>query len=277
MTLEGIRFLRRNPTVPAQTEAIMQNHSVDVSNSHEPAAGVFAENRFPVAASPRGGRAMGMSRRASSPTPASSFDWARVITHRIEYAASAIIASQGEPALTVMFVERGAVRLSVLSPKGQEGVIGVLEAGHFFGESCLAGQPTRTATATAMVPCTILAVERQEMKRQLQTQPAFADRFLAHLLKRNDRIEADLVDQLFNSGEKRLARTLLLLARYGERGASHRAITGVSQEILAEMVGTTRSRVNAFMNGFRKRGFIDYSGTGSVEIHDSLLSVVSRG
>ena len=152
------------------------------------------------------------------------------------------------------------MRLSVLSHAGKEAVVAVLDAGHFFGEGCLAGQTQRMATATAMAPCTILAVEKQEMVRQLHARPAFADRFLTHMLTRNIRIEEDLIDQLFNSTEKRLARTLLLLARYGEPEASHRALPRVSQEVLAEMVGTTRSRVNFFMNKFRKLGFIDYNG-----------------
>ena len=154
---------------------------------------------------------------------------------------------------------QGAVRLSVLSHAGKEAVVAVLDVGHFFGEGCLAGQSQRMATATAMTASTILAVEKQEMVRQLHAQPAFADRFLTHMLTRNIRIEEDLIDQLFNSSEKRLARTLLLLARYGEPEASHRALPRVSQELLAEMVGTTRSRVNFFMNKFRKLGFIDYN------------------
>src|SRR4029450_6265607 len=148
-----------------------------------------------------------------------------------------------------------------------------LDAGHFFGEGCLAGQTQRMATATAMAPSTILAVEKSDMVRQLHAAPAVADRFLTHMLTRNIRIEEDLVDQLFNSTEKRLARTLLL-ARYGEPEASHRALPKLSQEVLAEMVGTTRSRVNFFMNKFRKLGFIDYNG--ALKINNSLLSVVLR-
>jgi CRP-like cAMP-binding protein len=168
----------------------------------------------------------------------------------------------------------GPCRLSVLSHAGKEAVVALLDVAHFFGEGCLAGQPQRMATATAMTACTILAVEKQEMVRQLHAKPAFADRFLSHMLARNIRIEEDLVDQLFNSTEKRLARTLLLLARYGEPEASHRALPKLSQETLAEMVGTTRSRVNFFMNKFRKLGFIDYNG--DLKINNSLLSVVLR-
>jgi len=173
-----------------------------------------------------------------------------------------------------MYVEKGAVRLSVLSHAGKEAVVALLEAGCFFGEGCLAGQLRRMATATALAASTIVAVDRAEMVRQLHAAPAFADRFLTHMLTRNIRIEEDLVDQLFNSTEKRLARTLLLLARYGQPEASHRALPKVSQEVLAEMVGTTRSRVNFFMNKFRKLGFIDYNG--ALKINNSLLSVVLR-
>ena len=171
-----------------------------------------------------------------------------------------------------MFVEKGAVRLSVLSHAGKEAVVAVLDEGHFFGEGCLAGQSQRIATASAMGPCTVLTVEKKEMVQQLHAQPSLADRFLTHMLTRNIRIEEDLIDQLFNSSEKRLARTLLLLARYGEPQSSHRDLPKVSQETLAEMIGTTRSRVNFFMNKFRKLGFIDYNG--GLKINHSLLTVV---
>ena len=201
-------------------------------------------------------------------------DWAGARVERAAYAAGASVFAQGEPATSVMFVEQGAVRLSVLSHAGKEAVIAVLEAGHFFGEGCLVGQTQRMATALAMAPSTVVVVERQEMVRQLHAQPTFADRFLTHMLTRNIRIEEDLIDQLFNSSEKRLARTLLLLARYGEPDVSHRTLPKVSQETLAEMVGTTRSRVNFFMNKFRKLGFIEYNG--GLKINNSLLSVVLR-
>jgi CRP/FNR family transcriptional regulator, cyclic AMP receptor protein len=217
---------------------------------------------------------MAKSKRAPTLTSAGGLDWTGVRTQRGEYEPSARIFAQGDPATSVMYVEKGAVRLSVLSHAGKEAVIAVLEGDHFFGEGCLAGQARRMATATAMAPCTILTVEKQEMVRQLHAQPRFADRFLTHMLTRNIRIEEDLIDQLFNSSEKRLARTLLLLARYGEPEASHRALPRVSQELLAEMVGTTRSRVNFFMNKFRKLGFIDYNG--GLKIHHSLLTVVLR-
>ena len=216
---------------------------------------------------------MSKSKRAAPRKP-SVLDWTGVQTQRVEYEPDAQIFAQGDPAASVMYVEQGAVRLSVLSHSGKEAVVAVLEAGHFFGEGCLASQQQRMATATAMAPSTILTVDKEEMVRQLHLRPAFADRFLTHMLTRNIRIEEDLIDQLFNSTEKRLARTLLLLARYGEPEASHRALPRVSQELLAEMVGTTRSRVNFFMNKFRKLGFIDYNGT--LKVNNSLLGVVLR-
>src|SRR6478672_8169372 len=216
---------------------------------------------------------MSKSKRPPTRTPG-ELDWTGVHTQRVEYEPDVRIFAQGDPAASVMYVEQGAVRLSVLSHSGKEAVVAVLEAGHFFGEGCLASQHQRMATATAMAPSTILTVDKEEMVRQLHLRPAFSDRFLTHMLTRNIRIEEDLVDQLFNSTEKRLARTLLLLARYGEPEASHRALPRVSQELLAEMVGTTRSRVNFFMNKFRKLGFIDYNG--ALKINNSLLSVLLR-
>ena len=217
---------------------------------------------------------MSKSKRAPTLKPLEAVDWSGVSLQRLEHEPAATIFAQGDPATSVMYVEKGVVRLSVLSHGGKEAVVALLEAGHFFGEGCLAGQSQRMASATAMIPCTILSVEKSEMVRRLHAEPAFADRFLTHMLTRNIRIEEDLVDRLFNSTEKRLARTLLLLARYGEPEASHRALPKLSQETLAEMVGTTRSRVNFFMNKFRKLGFIDYNG--ALKINNSLLSVVLR-
>ncbi len=217
---------------------------------------------------------MAKSKPAPARSPVGALDWTGARTHRVEHGPGAVIFAQGDPASSVLYVEKGAVRLSVLSHAGKEAVVAVLDGRHFFGEGCLVGQLHRMATATAMTPCTIVAVEKQEMVRHLRDRPAFADRFLTHMLTRNIRIEEDLIDQLFNSSEKRLARTLLLLARYGEPEASHRALPRVSQELLAEMIGTTRSRVNFFMNKFRKLGFIDYNG--GLKIHNSLLTVVLR-
>ena len=211
---------------------------------------------------------------STAPTPPEPVDWTGTRAQRVEYPPATTIFAQGDPATSVMYVEQGTVRLSVLSHAGKEAVVAVLDVAHFFGEGCLAGQSQRMATATAMTASTIVVVDKPEMVRQLHARPAFADRFLTHMLTRNIRIEEDLVDQLFNSSEKRLARTLLLLARYGEPEASHRTLPRVSQETLAEMVGTTRSRVNFFMNKFRKLGFIDYNG--ALKINNSLLSVVLR-
>jgi CRP/FNR family cyclic AMP-dependent transcriptional regulator len=217
---------------------------------------------------------MRTSKRTALSAPAAILDWTGARTQRINYGPAARIFAQGDPATRVMYIESGAVRLSVLSHAGKEAVIAVLENGHFFGEGCLASQPRRIATATAMAPSTIIAVDKDDMVRQFHAQPAFAERFLAHVLTRYTRIEEDLIDQFFDSSEKRLARTLLLLARYGVRGASDRTLPRVSQETLAEMVGTTRSRVNFFMHKFRKLGFIEYKR--GLKIHNSLLTVVLR-
>jgi CRP-like cAMP-binding protein len=190
----------------------------------------------------------------------------------VKYGRAAAIFSQGDPAADVLYIQDGGVRLSVLSKTGREAVVAMLGPGEFFGEGCLAGQPVRMGTATAITPSTILTIEKQQMVRLLHEQPDLSDRFISHVLSRNIRIEEDLVDQLFNSSEKRLARALLLLARYGNDDSPVRTIPKLSQEILAEMVGTTRSRVNFFMNKFRKLGFIEYNG--GIEIKKSLLSVV---
>ena len=171
-----------------------------------------------------------------------------------------------------MYIQQGTIKLSVLSHAGKEAVVAVLGTGDFFGEGALADQPVRIGTATAMAKSTVLLIEKQEMIRVLHEQHTFSDRFIAYMLTRNIRVEADLVDQLFNSSEKRLARTLLLLARYGKQGSPHRVLPKISQETLAEMVGTTRSRVNFFMNKFKKLGFVDYNGV--ITINSSLLSVV---
>jgi CRP/FNR family transcriptional regulator, cyclic AMP receptor protein len=200
------------------------------------------------------------------------FEWTGVHTQRIEHEPGSRIFAQGDAAASVMYLQAGCVRLSVVSHMGKEAVVAVLEPRTFFGEGCLAGQTKRMATATAMTASTILTIAKEEMSRQLHERPAFSDRFLLHMLTKNMRIEEDLVDQLFNPSEKRLARTLLLLSRYGEQQVPQRGLPKLSQELLAEMVGTTRSRVNLFMNKFRKLGFIEYNG--GLTIHSSLLSVV---
>ena len=189
-----------------------------------------------------------------------------------KYAKSSVIFAQGNAAEDVFYVRQGRIKLSVLSRTGKEAVVAILSRGDFFGEGCLADQPRRIATATAISASTILVIPRASMVELLHTQPTFAERFLTHMLARNIRVEEDLVDLLFNSSEKRLARGLLLLARYAKQDQPL-LIPAISQETLAEMIGTTRSRVNFFMNKFRDLGFIDYSG-GDIKVNSSLLTVV---
>jgi CRP/FNR family transcriptional regulator, cyclic AMP receptor protein len=183
-----------------------------------------------------------------------------------------LVYAQGDAARSVMYIQEGGVKLTVVNELGKEAVVAILAAGDFFGEGCLAGQSVRIGTATAITPCTVLVIEKGEMFKVLHEQHALSDRFITFMLARNIRIEEDLVDQLFNSSEKRLARTLLLLARYGKEDQPHGVLHEVSQETLAEMIGTTRPRVNFFMNKFRKLGFIKYNG--GLQINTSLLSVV---
>ena len=185
-----------------------------------------------------------------------------------------MVFSQGDSSDAVFYIQKGRVRLSVVSKKGKEATIGVLNDGSFFGEGCLAGQPLRMCSATAMTDCTLMRIDKKSMMEVLHREHAFSDMFVAYLLTRNIRYEEDLVDQLFNSSEKRLARILLLLAHFGKDGKPEVAIPKISQESLAEMVGTTRGRVNFFMNRFRKLGFIDYHAGDALQVHSSLLSVV---
>jgi len=189
-----------------------------------------------------------------------------------DYKEKKIIFRQGEPANAIYYLQRGKVKLTVISKQGKEAVIAILGKGDFFGEGCLAGQPVRMSTATAITECSVMRLQKASMVRVLQSQPAFSDVFVSYLLSRNIRIEEDLVDQLFNSSEKRLARVLLLLANFGKEGKPEPVVAKLSQETLAEIVGTTRSRVSFFMNKFRKLGFIKYNG--GLEVHSSLLSVV---
>ena len=190
----------------------------------------------------------------------------------VEYRPADVIFTQGDPCESVLYIQKGGVKLSVLSKTGREAVVAMLGPGDFFGEGCLAGQPVRMGSATAITGSTILFVDKAEMVRLLHQQPALSDRFIAHMLARNIRIEEDLVDQLFNSSEKRLARALLLLARYGKEDQPLLRLPKLSQETLAEMVGTTRSRVNFFMNKFRDLGFIEYNG--DIKVNSSLLTVI---
>jgi CRP/FNR family cyclic AMP-dependent transcriptional regulator len=188
------------------------------------------------------------------------------------YRKKQVVFVQGDRADAVFYVERGQIKLTVVSEQGRSAIVAVLGRGDFFGEGCLAGQPVRMATASAVTDASVVRVERRAMIGLLHARSPFSERFMAHLLARNVRIEEDLVDQLFNSTEKRLARVLLLLARFGKEGAAEPMVPKISQEVLAEMVGTTRPRINEFMNKFRKLGFIQYNG--GLHIHSSLLNVL---
>jgi CRP/FNR family cyclic AMP-dependent transcriptional regulator len=195
------------------------------------------------------------------------------ITKKIaDYRPLEVIFAQGDTCESVMYIQKGAVRLSVLSHAGKEAIVAMLGPGDFLGEGALAGQRVRMGTATAVTTTTVLVVPKKQMIQLLHDEPGFSNRFIEFMLSRNVRIEEDLVDQLFNSSEKRLARTLLLLARYGKEDKPHGVLPKISQEVLAEMIGTTRSRVNFFMNKFRKLGFIEYNG--GLKINTSLLSIV---
>src|ERR1700687_1337438 len=191
----------------------------------------------------------------------------------VEYRRSKKIYSQGDPTTGVMYIQKGSVKLSVVSERGKEAVVAILGRGDFLGEGCITGRPICMATATAIAPTTVLVIEKNEMIRLLHEEHEISDRFIAYMVARKVRAEEDLVDQLFNSSEKRLARTLLLLASYGAQSQPPKVLPRVSQALLAEMIGTTRPRVNFFMNKFKKRGFIQYNGR-TIHINNSLLSVV---
>ena len=191
-----------------------------------------------------------------------------------EYRKDKIIFRQGDPSDAVFYVQSGKIKTTVVSEEGKEAVVALLGIGDFFGEGCLTGQPQRLSTVSTLTECVIVRISKTDITRVIHEEPAFAELFISHLLARNSRVEEDLVDQLFNSSEKRLARTLLLLANFGKEGRPEPIIAKVSQETLAEMIGTTRSRVSFFMNKFRKLGLIDYNGT--IEVHSSLLNVVLR-
>jgi CRP/FNR family transcriptional regulator, cyclic AMP receptor protein len=192
----------------------------------------------------------------------------------VQYGRGDVVFTQGDACQHVMYIQAGGVKLSVLSKHGREAVVAMLGPGDFFGEGCLAGQSVRMGSATAITPSTILLVGKAKMMGLLHKRHAVSDQFIAHMLARNIRIEEDLIDQLFNSSEKRLARTLLLLARYGTQDKPARAVPKLSRETLAEMIGTTRARVNFFLNKFQKLGFIEYAGDLPLKINSSLLSVV---
>src|SRR5271156_6472930 len=190
----------------------------------------------------------------------------------VKFRRKETVFAQGDPAKNVIYIQEGGIKLSVVNEVGKEAVVAILGPGDFFGEGCVAGQPICIATATAVAPTTVLVIEKNEMIRALHAEREFSDRFIARILSRNVRVEADLIDQLFNSSEKRLARTLLLLAQFGKESQPEKVLSKISQEMLAEMIGTTRSRVNFFMNKFRKLGFIQFNG--EIRIKNSLLSVV---
>jgi CRP-like cAMP-binding protein len=188
------------------------------------------------------------------------------------FSKNKVVFAQGDHADSVFYIQTGKVTVTVLSDLGKEAIVAVLGTGDFFGEGCLAGQALRLATVVALTDCVIARISKTDITRVIHEEPTFAEMFIAHLLHRNSRVEEDLVDQLFNSSEKRLARTLLLLANFGKEGEPEPILAKISQETLAEMIGTTRSRVSAFMNKFRKLGLIDYNG--HIEVHRSLLNVV---
>ena len=190
----------------------------------------------------------------------------------VNYRKDQVVFSQGEAADAVFYLQKGKVKITVVSEQGKEAVIALLGSDDFFGEGCLAGQPRRMATVATMTDCAIIRLEKTSMMRLIHDEPAFSEMFMAHLLARTIRVEEDLIDQLFNSSEKRLARLLLLLANFGKDGRPEPVIAKISQETLAEMIGTTRARVSFFMNKFRKLGFIDYNG--GIEVHSSLLNVI---
>ena len=191
-----------------------------------------------------------------------------------DYRKDQIVYSQGDPASAVFYIQSGKVKKTVISEQGKEAIIALMEPGDFFGEGCLAGETLRLATVSAMTKCVIARISKADITRVIHEEPAFAELFISHLLARNSRVEEDLVDQLFNSSEKRLARTLLLLANFGKDSRPEPIIAKISQETLAEMIGTTRSRVSFFMNRFRQLGLIDYNG--HIAVHSSLLNVVLR-
>ena len=193
---------------------------------------------------------------------------------QIDLHKDGIIFAQGDPADAVFYIQAGKIKITVTSEQGKQAVVAILGAGEFFGEGCLSGQPLRLATASALGEAEVVRVQKGEMVRVLHAEPTFAEMFMAYLLTRNSRVEEDLVDQLFNSSEKRLARTLLVLANFGKDGAPQPITTKISQETLADIIGTTRPRVSFFMNKFRKLGFIEYNG--DLKVNSSLLSVVLR-
>jgi CRP/FNR family transcriptional regulator, cyclic AMP receptor protein len=228
----------------------------------------------------QGTKARKPSREETGAIPAfnaQAFLDSREMTQTIrEYGGGQTIFTQGDDGRAVLYIRTGVVKLSVMSRTGREGVLAMLGPGDFFGEGCLASQAVRMGSATAITPSVILLIGKDEMLRLVHTQPAMAERFISHMLSRNVRIEGDLIDQLFNSSERRLVRTLLLLARDGNHDAPTRLAPKITQQTLADMIGTTRSRVNVFLNKFKRQGFIEYGGENPLTINSSLLSAVLR-
>jgi len=244
-----------------------RNHLFTCAQLHEP-----APCHAPVVPSRKPSHA---GAKTAGPFNAQAFlDSSGVARTVSEFGRGESVFTQGDVCDHVMYIQSGGVKLSVMSKNGREAVVAMLGPGDFFGEGCLAGQPLRMGSATAITPSVVLMVAKDKMVRLLHKQHAMSDRFISHMLSRNIRIEEDLIDQLFNSSEKRLARTLLLLARYGKQDKPNRAVPKISQETLAKMVGTTRSRVNFFLNKFKRLGFIEYNGEIPLKINNSLLSVV---
>jgi CRP/FNR family cyclic AMP-dependent transcriptional regulator len=227
------------------------------------------KNRLPIA-----------GRKGSVAANGHSADWEALIAGipfgktALEYTMGRSIFAQGDPADSLFYLQRGKVKLSVTSPQGKEAIVSLLDANDFFGEGCLAGQPLRISTAVAVTDCALMRIERTMMTRMLHERHGISELFVTHLLARQIRFEGDLVDQLFNSSEKRLARILLLLSHFGKESRAETVFPGISQEHLAQMVGTTRSRVSHFMNKFKSLGFIDYKTSGDLTVHSGLLSVV---
>jgi CRP-like cAMP-binding protein len=229
---------------------------------------------------PKAVRAKGKPPIATANEKIQAVDWAAFLAGIswgktvLEYGPNRTIFVQGDPADSVWFLERGKVKLAVTSQQGKEAIVSILGDNEFFGDGCLAGQPLRVSTATAVSDCTLYRIEKALMVRMLHDQQGISELFMTHLLSRNIRYEEDLVDQLFNSSEKRLARILLLLAHFGKESRTETVHPGINQEHLAQMVGTTRSRVSHFMNKFRTLGFIDYAGNGALTVNNGLLTVI---
>ena len=226
------------------------------------------------------GNGKGKSALATANTKTQVVDWAAFLAGVsrgktvLEYGANRVIFVQGDAADSVWYLQKGEVKLAVTSRQGKEAIVSVLGANEFFGEGCLAGQPLRISTATAVTDCSLYRIEKALMVRLLHEEHGISELFITHLLTRNTRFEEDLVDQLFNSSERRLARILLLLAHFGKESRTETVHPGINQEHLAQMVGTTRSRVSHFMNKFRTLGFIDYAGNGALTVNNGLLSVI---